>query len=384
MIRARGLGKAVGDRWLFRQLQFHWTAGDRVGIVGPNGSGKSTFFRLLLGRDSPTEGELHRRTDLVMGYLPQELPAAGKGTVLEEVLAAAPDLLELEQTLDQISLALRRSPGDESLLKQWGEIQSRLDARQSWNREEEARSMLSSLGFSEEQVTMPYASLSGGWRMRVRLAGLLVQKPEALLLDEPTNHLDLDGVLWLERFLASWQGLLLLVSHDRALLDRIATQILWFAPEGALLRKGNFSRVEEHRRQIRDHQLAAWKHQQKQRLATERFIDRFRAKNTKASQVQSRIRYLDRLEPIAEPEGDPDEPRIRIPAPSRGPLRLIRLEGAGKTFGERVIYSRVDFTLERGEKIALTGPNGSGKSTLLKLLAGKENLTSGDRRVGPD
>lgn len=377
MIRAEALEKRYQDRILFQDATFRIAPPERLGVVGANGAGKTTLLRLLMGLEEPTAGQVYRERRATFGYLPQEIPAAGSQTILGQVLAAFPRLAELEEQIAALARSKEVAAGHAAALKRLGSLQHEYEALGGWTKEGEAKMILFGLGFQKGQFHAPFSSLSGGWRMRVILAGLLLAQPRFLFLDEPTNHLDLEAALWLETFLLRWTGGLVLISHDRVFLDKLATSIMEI--EGGKIRiyTGNYSAYVRAREVQAEHHRAAYVNQQKKIQATERFIERFRYKNTKASQVQSRIKQLNKLRRIEAPPATPDAFHLRLPEPERGPRKLVTLQGVKKSFGDLAVYSDLNLTIERGWKLGLVGPNGAGKSTLLKLLAGVETPTAG-------
>lgn len=383
MIRAEQLSKSFPDRVLFQNASFLINPGQRVGIVGPNGAGKTTLLRLLMGLESPSSGSVYRDRQTVIGYLPQEIPAGSDRTILGDVLAAFPRLAELESEINRLNMSAAVQTGDSAALKQLGNLQHEYEVLGGWTRETEAKAILTGLGFHPEQLHQPMNTLSGGWRMRVKLAGLLLTHADFLFLDEPTNHLDLEAALWLENFLTQWSGGLVLISHDRVFLDKLVSHILEVNQATVQLFTGNYSAYVKAKKEQRDHLWAAYRNQQKKIEATERFIERFRYKNTKASQVQSRIKQLEKMDRVVPPEEGVPTFRLTLPEPTRGPQVLASLNQVTKMFGTHTVYSDLNLTIERGQKLSLVGPNGAGKSTLLKLLAGVEHPTEGTCTITP-
>jgi len=372
MLTVSQLGKAYGARILFQDVSFHVGRADRIGLVGPNGSGKSTLFRLIAGELEPDSGRVAVRPGARVGYLPQEIEPHGDETVLDLATAVAPEISALRRTL-------RAAPRESEA---WLAARERLDAWRLYEIEPKARQVLAGLAFREADCGRPAAALSGGWIMRAHLARLLVQAPDLLLLDEPTNHLDIESLLWLQGYLAGYPGALLMISHDRAWLNALATAI-YDIDRGRIVRyRGNYEDyVAEHaRRQAQ--QEAAYRNQQRELAALRRFADRFRAKATKAAQVQSRLKQIERMEKLEPLAGHEPVIHFKWPQPARSGLRVCRLSGVDHAYGPLAVYRGLDLQVERGQRTVLVGPNGAGKSTLLKLLAGVLPVQRGARELG--
>jgi ATP-binding cassette, subfamily F, member 3 len=384
MLTVTRVGVAHGARVLFRDVSLRITPGSRTALVGANGTGKTTLLHILAGERDPDTGEVSRRKDLTVGHLRQEVAETAGRTVLAEVLSAA-DIAGLEQHLRALEAAMTDCPpGEEqdALLAEYGALHDRFEHVGGYGLEAEARRVLGGLGFTDAQMDGDVGQLSGGWMMRVALARLLLAGPDLLLLDEPTNHLDLDSVGWLQGFLAGYGGAVVLVSHDRDFINAVANRVVELANGTATEYPGDYAAFVE-QRALRMEQLAAAAANQGRKIAqTERFIERFRYKASKARQVQSRIKALDRLERIESPQESTRQLRFRFPAPPRSGRDVVRLAGAVKRYGDLTVYDGLDLTLERGQKVALVGPNGAGKSTLLKLLAGTLPLEGGERVLG--
>jgi len=383
MISTDAIWKEYPDKLLFKNLSLKLKEGMRVGLVGPNGAGKSTLLKILLGIESPDKGRVEMGKHISIGYLPQEIIAGSEKNVIEESLASFPEISKLENKIFLINNKLSNNPNNTKLLSELSSLHDTFDQLGGWDIEKKAKIILGGLGFSEDQLYQEFNTFSGGWRMRCYLSGLLLKQPNYLFLDEPTNHLDLQAVLWMENFLSSWRGGLIMISHDRSFLDKSVNTILELQKGKATLYSGNYSFYIEKREELRRHQEKIYNNQQKTIAQTERFIERFRAKNTKSKQVQSRIKQLEKLEPIDPVENEGKRITIRIPQPDRGPLKVADLTNVNKSFGKNSVYKNLDLTIERGQKIALVGENGSGKSTLLKMLAGVESPTSGAITFGP-
>lgn len=372
MIDIREIHKQYGEKVLFSSCSLRLGARDRLGLVGPNGSGKTTLFRMIHGEEHPDRGEILLRKGTHIGFLSQE-PGPMKGfSLLDEVQGGVKDLVVLE---DKMRL-LREEIGEEkdpqvleALAHAYGQLEERYARKGGYTLEAQAKAILLGLGFKEEDFSRSSEELSGGWLMRLSLAKILLASPDLLLLDEPTNHLDLESLIWLEGFLADYLGSVMMVSHDRDFLNRVAKKIAAIEERKILLYSGNYDeylRVREEREALRE---AALENQRRKIEQTERFIERFRYKATKARQVQSRIRSLEKLEQIEVGENQ-RAIRFSFPQPVRSGRVVATLKGVHKAYGPVKVYSGIDLTIDRGEKIALVGVNGAGKSTLLKLLAG--------------
>jgi ATP-binding cassette subfamily F protein 3 len=380
VLQLEGVGKAYGDRVLFRDVTWQLSGRERIGLVGPNGVGKTTLCRILVGLDSPDTGRVSRARETTVGYLPQEAAGEARGSVLGEALAGFPEVWELERQLEALAARLHES-ADDALTQRYGDLQHRFEALGGYRLETEARVVLSGLGFREADLARPLVEYSGGWRMRAALARLLLQNPTLLLLDEPTNHLDLESLGWLENYLSAYDGTVVVVSHDRYFLNRMVTTIAELSAAGLELYPGDYDDYLAQREARRALLEARARNQAKRVAEIERFIDRFRYKATKARQVQSRIKMLDRLERV-EVEADARHIRFSFPAPPRTGRHVAQLRGIAKAYGPKVVYAGVDLDLERGDRIALVGPNGAGKSTLLRILAGVLPPDSGERSLG--
>ena len=356
----------------------------RIGLVGPNGSGKTTLLRLMLGKESPDEGTIQKNKGLSIGYLPQDIIIGTKRSILDEVLNSFPEIREIENKMEVISAEIATNPNDKKKLKILGDLQQRFDSIGGWTIDKKAKEILGGLGFTTDQFHREMDTFSGGWRMRVALAGILLKNPDVLFLDEPTNHLDLDATLWLESFLSDWKGSLVMISHDREFLNKSVNHIVEIDRTKVILYKGNYSSYRN-QKQIRiEQQQAAYFNQQDVVAQTKRFIERFRYKNTKSRQVQSKIKQLEKLELIEEPTQNKKRLNIKIPLPGRSPLKVFSLKNVSKYYGNILVYDNINIEIERGQTIGLVGHNGAGKSTLLKMLAGVESISSGTLRLGKE
>ena len=382
MIRLENLSKSFPDGDLFNNVNISIKHGMRIGLVGPNGSGKTTLLRIMLGKESPDSGNVQVDKSTTIGYLAQDIVAGTGRSILEEVLVAYPEVRELERQILVLSEAISKDHGNMNLVNKLGDVQHRFEALGGWNLEDKAKKILSGLGFDDEKFTEPMDVFSGGWRMRVALASILLQEPDVLFLDEPTNHLDLEATIWLESFLSKWKGGMVMISHDRAFLDRSINNILEIDLKKITLYHGNYSKYTEEKSLRMEQHKNAYRNQQKQIKDTERFIERFRSKNTKATQVQSRVKMLDKLEKIEVPTEQNHAMNLRLPQPNRSPLNVASCRNVTKHYENIEVFNNLDMVVERGQKIGLVGHNGAGKSTLLKMLAGVEAVTSGAVRIG--
>ncbi len=386
MLQLINVSLSFGGQQVFRGLNWRVRNGDRVGLVGPNGAGKTTLFRLITEQLEPDSGSLQRGRGVTIGYLPQEgIEVAGR-TLFVETRSALPQLTDIQTELSEIHTALEQNNGDEEehteLLARYGELQHRFEELGGFRADAEVAKVLNGLGFREDQFEQPTETFSGGWQMRIALAKLLLQQPDVLLLDEPTNHLDLDSLLWLEGYLHSYHGSIVLISHDREFLDRMATRIAalhrWALSEYV----GNYSAFErQFEREVEAYQKA-YTEQQEEIERIKKFVDTFRYNARKASQVQSRIKQLEKMELLEPPQSVPKGVRFHFPATHRSGRVVLELQGAAKQYGDLQVFRELNLIIERGDRIALVGVNGAGKSTLSRILAGVEDSTTGERRLG--
>jgi len=381
MIALDAVSKGYGGQQLLQDCTWRIGRGERIGLVGPNGAGKTTLCRILAGVEETDAGRVHRDTGVTVGYLPQEVTTGEDRTVLAEALSGFDEVWRLEAELESLAARMAGPGAEPGLTDAYGEVQHRFEALGGYRLEAEAKIILGGLGFSPEGVHRPLAEFSGGWRMRAALARLLLLRPDLLLLDEPTNHLDLESLQWLENFLAAYEGSVVIVSHDRYFLNRMVTAIAELAGGSVTLYHGDYDHflVEREARQaLREAQA---RNQAKRVAEIERFIERFRYKASKARQVQSRVKMLDRMERI-ETEAGARRIHFAFPQPPRTGRLVARLAGVRKAYGDNVVYAGVDFQVERGDRVALVGINGAGKSTLLKVLAGVLPFDAGERVLG--
>ncbi len=385
MLSINDLSLQYGVKHIFRNVSVQVHAGDRIGLVGVNGTGKSTLLRIMCGELETDPGVVNRAAWFSVAYLPQEVTlASADRTLYQEAEAAFADVLAAQEELEAIGSRLAALGQDDpelpGLLERQGELQHVLEGRDVFRIRPEIERVLFGLGFSRSDLKRRVADFSGGWIMRLLLARLLLQKPSLLLLDEPTNHLDLDSLTWLEEFLQQYDGAMVIISHDRVFLDRV-TASTWELSLGRLtVYKGNYSRYLEEKEQRLQLERAAYENQQALIRQTERFITRFRSKSTKARQVQSRVRMLEKMERIELSES---ERSIHFTFPPAAPSGrdVLQLENVRKEYPGKEVFSALSFSLQRGDKLAVVGVNGAGKSTLLRLLAGLEEA-EGRIRIG--
>jgi ATP-binding cassette subfamily F protein 3 len=386
MISAVNLSLQYGGKILFNEISFRIGAHDRIGLVGSNGAGKTTLLKILLGEASPDKGEVAKAKFVTVGYLPQEGMHVEGRTLYNEVETAFGDVLEAQQRLEEVHHRMAEVTDHESeefaeLLELYGELQHKLEDSDAFRMKAKIEKVLLGLGFSVEDMERLTDEFSGGWQMRIALAKLLLIQPSLLLLDEPTNHLDLDSLQWLEEYLRAYEGAVMIVSHDRRFLDNMTTKTYELSLGKLTEYAGNFSFYVVEKEERKQLTLAAFNNQQQQIKQTERFIERFRYKATKARQVQSRVKMLEKMELI---ELEDEESGIHFnfpPAPLSGRV-VMELKGLHKSYGDKRIFTGLDLDIDRGDRIAFVGVNGAGKSTLAKIIAGVEPFERGERKAG--
>lgn len=384
MLTVSALTKSFGNRLLFANLSFSVSPGDRMAVIGPNGSGKTTLFDIITGNQEYDSGAVNFQRGATMGYLEQEILSATDRDLLHEVAGAGTSAERLAHKREIIhnELAEITDPAEQAfLMSELEEIETRYEHAGGYSIEYEAKVILSGLGFSEKDHHRPVKEFSGGWLMRAGLAKLLLREPDLLLLDEPTNHLDLDAIIWFERYLKDYAGAVILISHDRAFINRMTTRILSLQTDGPHLYRGNYDSYRAAREKEEEIVNATIKNQERFIESETRFINRFRAKNTKSTQVQSRIKRLEKMDTVT-PVSKSQTVRFKFPGSPRSGKNVITLSHAAFSYDETPLYQDLNLTLARGEKAALVGPNGAGKTTLLKLLAGLLPLDSGERTLG--
>ena len=387
MISIDNVTISFGGWDLFNDISFLINPKDRIGLVGKNGAGKTTLLKVLTGEVQPTSGGVSRNGDCTIGYLPQQMKVADTTTLYAETESAFDEVIALEKEMAQLTetIATRtdyESPGYEALLTRLHDATDRFHLLGGQNREAEVEKTLLGLGFERKDFGRPTSQFSGGWRMRIELAKLLLRRPSLFLLDEPTNHLDIESIQWLESYLREYNGAVVLISHDRAFLDNVTNRTVEISLGKVYDYKVPYSRYVELRQERRQQQLAAYTNQQKMIEQTEEFIERFRYKPTKSNQVQSRIKQLEKIERIEVDEEDLTALNIKFPPAPRSGQIVIEARDAGKSFGEKKVFADATLTVERGEKIALVGRNGEGKTTFVRLLTGELEPTAGTVRLG--
>ena len=384
MLTLNGVSKYLGKRELFRNISLHVHPRQRIGLIGLNGSGKSTLFRILLGSVEPDSGYVSRSRGLRIGHLPQEMvPARGK-SVLARAMDVHEEAQELRGQLESIQRELDCEKDPQllsGLAARHAMALEKIEHLVGYDFEARAGKVLEGLGFRTGQYGIPVSNLSGGWVMRLELGRLLLSEPELLLLDEPTNHLDLESLLWLEDYLLNSPSAFVLVSHDRAFLNKTIERIVEIEQGTLHEYAGGYDFYLEEKAKRMEVRLATYKNQQDRIRQLERFIDRNRYNKKTAGQAQSRIKMLEKMEKVEAPEAE-SQIHFSFPPPVRSGKRVLELREAGKSYGDVIVYSGVDLIIERGDKIAFLGPNGAGKSTLLKILAGVIEPSSGERSVG--
>jgi ATP-binding cassette subfamily F protein 3 len=379
------ISKSFGVRKILADVSWSMPDDGRVGLVGLNGAGKSTLLKIIAGVTPVDSGRITLPQRARVAYLHQESPDMGGRTLLEETLSALSRLMALDGRRKQLELTLSDTPSGsahDAALAEVGEVLSELEHRGFYTAESRAQSVLFGLGFREQDLERDVAEFSGGIRMRVALAKLLLDQPEFMMLDEPTNHLDIEARNWLEEYLEAYQGGIILVSHDRYFLDRVTTRTVEVSRARLTEYVGGYSSYLVQREERFQAEMAAYENQREEIERMEAFISRFRYQASKAKLVQSRIKQLDKLERLEPPAGTEKPPSIAFPKCERSARRVFELSRAVKRYGELTVYDGIDLVIERGARIALVGPNGAGKSTMMKLLAGIEPMDAGTRTVG--
>ncbi len=384
MIEFQNVSKHYGPQDVLTNVDLRILAGDRIGVVGPNGAGKTTVFALITGESVPDKGDVLIQSGIRVGYLRQVLNNKEIATPLAEYVAdAVPELRRTEARIHEIEHVLPGHADRDKLLRELGHLQTSFEQLGGYTLRARAESALGGLGFAPGDLTQPLSAFSGGWQMRAELARVLIADPDVLLLDEPSNYLDLPAVEWLQRYLRAFQGTLALISHDRYLLNTLTSDTLEINAGRCTLYPGTYDEYMATRVVRHEQLLAQKKNQDQKRKQVERFIERFRAKNTKATQVQSRIKMLEKMDVIELPDEIMTRGRIRLAHPPHCGSEVMRLEKAGVTYdGAHWVLRNVDLSIQRGEKTALVGLNGLGKTTLLRMLAGALPLNEGKRVVG--
>ena len=387
MISLDNISISYGGWTLFDGISFLINPKDRIGLVGKNGAGKTTLLRVITKEQQPTEGAVTINGDCTLGYLPQQMRVADTTTLVAETAKAFSEVLRIEADIERLTgeIAARddyESAEYEALLHRLNDANDRYHILGGDTREADIERTLLGLGFKRSDFGRATREFSGGWRMRIELAKLLLQRPSLLLLDEPTNHLDIESIQWLEEYLKNYNGAVLLISHDRAFLDNVTTRTIELSLGKAYDYKVPYSKYVVLRAERRAQQQAAYENQQKLIEKTEEFIEKFRYKPTKSNQVQSRIKQLEKIERIEVDEEDLSRLNIKFPPAPRSGDIVADVKGVGKAFGEKRIFSGAEFTIERGQKIALVGRNGEGKTTFARMLIGELEKSEGEIRIG--
>ncbi|MBP6743051.1 MAG: ABC-F family ATP-binding cassette domain-containing protein [Deltaproteobacteria bacterium] len=382
MIAFNNVTKQYGGQVLFVDASFQANPGEKIGLVGPNGAGKTTIFRLITGEEIPDEGSVEKPRRLTLGYFNQNVGDLRGRSVLEETISGAGEVADLGHELKELEQKMA-DPGDDldRLVERYGEVQGRYQELGGYDIESRAHTILAGLGLQPSQVESDVGHLSGGWKMRVALAKILLLRPDVLLLDEPTNYLDIESILWLEEFLRDYPGSVMMTSHDRDVMNRVVKKIIEI--DGGQVRSytGNYDFYEQARALETARREAEYERQQAMLAKELRFIDRFRAQAAKASQVQSRVKKLDKIERL-EPPRRIVEKQFDFRKPQRSGDDVLKVVNLRKAYGERVIHNDLNMLIRRGERWAVMGENGAGKTTLLKMMAGALKPDSGEAAIG--
>ncbi len=386
MLDVHNLGVSFGGEVLFENLSFRIGRGDRIGLIGKNGAGKSTLLKLLAGKNSPSVGGMSLEKNATIGYLPQELEVENHRTVLEETFLAFPEILKNQSRQDEVSKLLNTRTDYESddyqeLIQELSDLGSAFEVIGGYQYKAQSEKILAGLGFTPSDFDQLTATFSGGWRMRIELAKILLKSHDILLLDEPTNHLDIDSIEWLEQFLMKYKGSVVLVSHDIMFLDQVTNRTIEIVNKRHFDLKKPYTLFMSLRDEMRKQQQAAQKNQEKQIQQTEKLIERFRAKATKASMAQSLIKKLDKVERIEIDAEETEAMKLKFPVALQPGKMIFETKGLAKSYGDKIVLNDVELYIERGTKLAFVGQNGQGKSTLAKLLVSVIK-GSGNLRLG--
>ena len=387
MVSIDNVTVSFGGWDLFKEISLLINPRDRIGLVGKNGAGKTTLLKVIMGQQPPTSGVITMSGDTTLGYLPQQMKVHDTTTLVEETAKAFEEVLHLEREMERLTQEIAQREDYES--EEYGELVHRLsEATERHNllggesRDAQIERTLLGLGFKREDLNKPTSTFSGGWRMRIELAKLLLRRPSVFLLDEPTNHLDIESIQWLEGYLKEYPGAVLLISHDRDFLDNVTNRTVELLLGKVYDYKVPYSQYVELRRERREAQIAAYNNQQRLIEKTEEFIEKFRYKPTKSNQVQSRVKQLERLDRIEIDEEDLSALNLKFPPAPRSGQIVAEIKEVGKAFGEKRVFSGANFTIEKGDKIALVGRNGEGKTTLARILIGEAEPSEGSVKLG--
>jgi ATPase subunit of ABC transporter with duplicated ATPase domains len=384
MISFSNISKQYGTQLIFVDASFQLNPGEKVGLVGPNGSGKTTLFRMVVQEEEPDEGEVSVPKRLTIGYFRQDVEEMHGRSTLDEAIAGSGRVGELHHELENLHQSLEdpeQADQMDRILERFGNVQEEYEHLGGYALEAQAREVLHGLGFQEDQIDGDVGALSGGWKMRVALARVLLGRPDVLLMDEPTNHLDIESIIWLEQFLKAYPGALLMTSHDREFMNRVVSKIAEIDSGEIVGYSGNYDFYERERAVRESNQQAAFVRQQAMFAKEQRFIERFKTHAAKAAQVQSRIKALDKIEKIELPKKR-QAVKFEFRVPPRSGDQVVVIEDLHKAYGARVIYAGLNLTVRRGERWAVMGRNGAGKTTLLKMIAGAATPDSGGVRLG--
>jgi ATPase subunit of ABC transporter with duplicated ATPase domains len=384
MISFSRVSKQYGKQILFVDASFQLNPGEKVGLVGPNGSGKTTLFRMIMGEEVPDEGDVSVPKKLTIGYFRQDVEEMSGRSVIDEAILGSGRVGDLHHELESLQHAMSdpaRADEMDKILARFGEVQEEYDHLGGYALEAQAREVLAGLGFEDDQIDGDVGALSGGWKMRVAMARVLLGRPDVLLMDEPTNHLDIESIIWLESFLKSLPGALLMTSHDREFMNRIVTKIAEIDGGEITMYSGNYDFYERERAIREANREAAYARQQAMLAKEQRFIERFAAHAAKAAQVQSRVKALEKIEKIELPKKR-KVVKFDFRAPPRSGEQVVVLENVRKAYGRRVVHDGINLTIRRGERWCVMGKNGAGKSTLLKMVAGQIAPDSGVVKLG--
>jgi ATPase subunit of ABC transporter with duplicated ATPase domains len=383
MISFSNVSKQYGKQLVFVEASFQLNPGEKAGLVGPNGAGKTTLFRLITGEESPDDGDISVPKRTTIGYFRQDIEEMSGRSVLDEAIAGSGRLGDLHHELEALQHAMSDPDCDDmdKVLERFGEVQEEYSHLGGYELEARAREVLHGLGFEDDRVDGDVGALSGGWKMRVAMAKVLLGRPDVLLMDEPTNHLDIESIIWLEDFLKNYPGSLLMTSHDREFMNRVVSKIVEIDEGDLTTWSGNYDFYDRERAIRETNREAAYERQQAKLAKEQRFIERFTAHAAKAAQVQSRIKALDKIEKL-EPPKKRKVMKFDFRRPQRSGEDVLMINGVSKAFGSRVIYDGLDFMIRRGERWCVMGKNGAGKSTLLKMVVGSLPPDGGTVRLG--